>query len=82
MKKDGIPEVRGSPPLSPAPLVPGMWNTSVPKFVPMSGGMLVWSKRVRPRLPSSTSLGEMVQVVPRVASFTLVSPTPEPAPKP
>ena len=59
----GIPDVRGSPPLRPAPLVPGMWNTSVPKFVPTSGGTHSWSKRVRPRVPSSTRVGESVHVV-------------------
>jgi hypothetical protein len=82
MKNAGIPEVRGSPRLRPAPLVPGMPNTSVPKFVPTSGGMHSWSNRVMPTVPSRTRFGESVQVVPIVPSLTFVSPTPDPSPKP
>src|SRR6185295_14218075 len=77
-----MPDVRGSPALRPSPLVPGMWKMSVPKFVPTSGGMHSWSKRVRPTVPSRTRVGESVHVVPTVASLTLVSPTPDPSPKP
>ena len=77
-----MPDVRGSPPLRPSPFVPGMWKTSVPKFVPMSGGRHSWSKRVPPIVPSRTSFGESVQLRPMVPSLTLVSPTPDPSPKP
>ncbi len=82
MKNPGIPDVRGSPLLPPSPLVPGILKTSVPKFVPESGGMHVWSMRLMPTITSSTTFDESDQVVPTLASLTFVSPTPEPMPNP